>query len=371
MKEAKKKYSASDFAKYHAGEMPAAEMHALEKAALDDPFLAEALEGFAYSKDAEKESIELRDRLEKRITTKDNRKSFSLFDHWWKVAALIVLIGGGGLLFRMLNAPSENALAIREEAARRDSANLVSQLKPDTGHKNENLVLESSPSKSSEEAPVIHPTPSTPDAAQKSKLAQQKKTIEKNHSQEQEESLQEEVVVMNQRKIHSPKSTSSQAEITPLLHSEVSNIKPGINGYVTDSVSRLVARNENGDFNKEVSADKSQAKKLSNASESRGLIRGKVSGVSVSKNVASPAGGLKAFEQYVKDSAHVIKDAEGKKLSGKVLLTFTIDKEGKPSDISVLQSTCKPCEEEAVRLLKEGPVWKGKAGSKASVWIQL
>ncbi len=371
MKEERKKYSASDFAKYHAGEMTPAEMHALEKAALDDPFLAEALEGFAYSKDAAKESSELRDRLEKRINSKDIHKPFSLMDHWWKVAALIVLIGGGALLFRMLNAPSKNSLAFNEESARKDSANLVSQLKSDTGHKNENLVLESSPSKSSEEAPALHPTTSASDATQKRKLVQQKKTIEKEQSQEQKKSLQEEVVVMNQRKINSPKPMMVQSEPTPLLRSEDSIHKPGLNGYVADSVSRLVAVKEKRDFNKEISADKSQVKKLSSASETRESLQGKVSGVSVNKNVAYPVGGLEAFEQYVKDSAHVINDAEGKRLSGKVLLTFTIDKAGKPSGISVLQSSCKPCEEEAIRLLREGPLWQGKKGSRTRVWIQL
>ncbi len=39
-------YSAADIRHYLAGNMTPAEMHALEKAALDDPFLAEAIEGY-------------------------------------------------------------------------------------------------------------------------------------------------------------------------------------------------------------------------------------------------------------------------------------------------------------------------------------
>lgn len=42
-----KSYNAADFQRYFSGAMPPNEMHALEKAALDDPFLAEALEGYA------------------------------------------------------------------------------------------------------------------------------------------------------------------------------------------------------------------------------------------------------------------------------------------------------------------------------------
>ena len=39
-------YSAEDIQKYLQGKLNAAEMHALEKMALDDPFLAEAIEGY-------------------------------------------------------------------------------------------------------------------------------------------------------------------------------------------------------------------------------------------------------------------------------------------------------------------------------------
>ena len=42
-----KKFTASDIEKYHKGQLSAKERHDLEKAALDDPFLADALEGYS------------------------------------------------------------------------------------------------------------------------------------------------------------------------------------------------------------------------------------------------------------------------------------------------------------------------------------
>ena len=42
-------YTSEDFKRYYSGTMTAAERHALEKAALDDPFLADALEGYKFS----------------------------------------------------------------------------------------------------------------------------------------------------------------------------------------------------------------------------------------------------------------------------------------------------------------------------------
>ena len=39
-------YSAADIERYHKGQLTPEEMHAMEKAALDDPFLADAIEGY-------------------------------------------------------------------------------------------------------------------------------------------------------------------------------------------------------------------------------------------------------------------------------------------------------------------------------------
>ena len=56
-------YSASDIERYHAGTMTASERHALEKAALEDPFLADALEGYTYSATAQLDLEKIKARL--------------------------------------------------------------------------------------------------------------------------------------------------------------------------------------------------------------------------------------------------------------------------------------------------------------------
>ena len=42
-----KRFTAADIEKYHKGLLSAKEKNALEKASLDDPFLADALEGYS------------------------------------------------------------------------------------------------------------------------------------------------------------------------------------------------------------------------------------------------------------------------------------------------------------------------------------
>jgi hypothetical protein len=94
-----KLYTADDFKRYHAGTMPAAEMHELEKAALEDPFLADALEGYLNTPSFENDIKELKERLNK----KRNKKIFSISSlaqsGWWRIAALFIIIAGAGYFF--------------------------------------------------------------------------------------------------------------------------------------------------------------------------------------------------------------------------------------------------------------------------------
>jgi hypothetical protein len=46
-------YTAEDILEYLSGKLSPSEMHAMEKAALDDPFLAEAMEGYAGMQEKE------------------------------------------------------------------------------------------------------------------------------------------------------------------------------------------------------------------------------------------------------------------------------------------------------------------------------
>ena len=121
MSEEKKyrKYTAVDIEKYHKGLLSPKEMHELEKAALDDPFLADALEGYgADSVNISKDLPELEKRLEEKISgakvigMTSHRNSFK----WWKVAAAIVIIGGVGYFtFGLLTGKKNNDIAILEK----------------------------------------------------------------------------------------------------------------------------------------------------------------------------------------------------------------------------------------------------------------
>jgi len=112
-----KVYTAADFERYYSGQMSDIEMHALEKSALEDPFLADALEGYGYTKTPVNDVTELRDKFSK----KKNRNQLFFLQNkvWLKVAASIILFAGIGYMIYELNSQkSFLAMSERKEIVR-------------------------------------------------------------------------------------------------------------------------------------------------------------------------------------------------------------------------------------------------------------
>src|SRR5690348_3886263 len=93
-------FTAEDIRRYHEGTLSPAERHALEKAALDDPFLEDALAGYAYTADPAGDLASIRNRLEERLA---KRKVVPLYARsWMKIAAMVLVIAGSGwLVYRL------------------------------------------------------------------------------------------------------------------------------------------------------------------------------------------------------------------------------------------------------------------------------
>lgn len=80
--------------KYLAGELDDRAMHALERQALDDPFLAEALEGYAaHEPDQSAQLADLQQRLEQRVAQSEKGKLRLLYYRWASAAAILVILG--------------------------------------------------------------------------------------------------------------------------------------------------------------------------------------------------------------------------------------------------------------------------------------
>ncbi|MGN6418688.1 MAG: hypothetical protein ACTHMC_14430 [Pseudobacter sp.] len=120
-------YTAADIQRYLGGSMTASEMHAMEKAALEDPFLADAIEGMETAMQAHGETPvntnldELHATIAER--TRPGRKVRAIT--WWRFsAAAVVLIAAGIFVW--------NSFLNKEHESANQIATVQTQTKADT-----------------------------------------------------------------------------------------------------------------------------------------------------------------------------------------------------------------------------------------------
>jgi hypothetical protein len=83
-------YSAEEIQSYLEGRMTPADMHALERAALEDPFLADAIDGYHQSGiKAAKAELDLKLALQDRLTDSNRNQSIPA---WLKIAAAVAVL---------------------------------------------------------------------------------------------------------------------------------------------------------------------------------------------------------------------------------------------------------------------------------------
>ena len=121
-------YSAKDIEQYLSGNMSNAEMHAIEKAALDDPLLSDAIDG--YDAVGKKEWNNALVELKEKIAAAENTPVVSItknsFVRRWRVAAAVLLVGSSiaiAYLFTAKDNAAKEQLATK--AAKKESSDTV------------------------------------------------------------------------------------------------------------------------------------------------------------------------------------------------------------------------------------------------------
>lgn len=84
-----------------------------------------------------------------------------------------------------------------------------------------------------------------------------------------------------------------------------------------------------------------------------------------------PKIGWKAYRKYLKDSLRRPSDDECSKSKGTVEVTFHIDKEGVPYDFVIGKSLCPSADAEATRLVKEGSLWTCESYKRMKVEVKF
>jgi hypothetical protein len=448
-----KSFSAADIERYYKGLLSPKERHALEKAALDDPFLADALEGFpSAGVNLSADITDLKNRLanrveqEKPIMIGGAGSSFP----WLRAAAIIILIAGGGLLvyqFAFNNkkggslavtnnkkpevkpqVPVDSIPAAQPGAIIPGTESLVtttpqngrtvylrdshvvgstlankSKLLGDSGYTESTVFNKVSTIKT--DAPEIPRTiPARTDSAEaftlndvsvnrgevKDKVIDLKKDNNTTPSGVFDRDNAKFKSVAGNRKMTDDQFRSNifrgrvtDADNNGLPFARVTNMDDNVGTYADargyfnmlspDTVLTVQVRSNgfndnniqlrNGVPNNQVimQEDKSLKEVVVNQSKPNADPR-RARNSNVVLEEPEPADGWDNYDTYISNNLNVPEEYKVKPSSqAEVEISFEVDKNGEPVNIRVEKSLCAKCDQEAIRLIKEGPKWKRKA----------
>ena len=91
-----------------------------------------------------------------------------------------------------------------------------------------------------------------------------------------------------------------------------------------------------------------------------------------SYEASAPINGNSTFKKYIKENLTYPSQATNAGIRGKVVLLFNVDSTGSPIDIEIKKSLGYGCDEEAIRLLRDGPKWtQGTIAKKNTISIKF
>ena len=112
----------------------------------------------------------------------------------------------------------------------------------------------------------------------------------------------------------------------------------------------------------EVPVDTSRTMLIAMNEDQKGLSEVVVVGHGVNKkankdNTPQPVDGKRKYLKYLKKNLVRPTDETCAQVKGKVVLTFLVNRDGRPFHIKVKKSLCESSDKEAIRLVQEGPDW--------------
>lgn len=424
-----------DIIKYKNGQLTAGEMHALEKKALSDPFLADALEGLdtISSENLTKDITDLNQKILKPKTI--------LFTPW-RIAAGVILIAASIIVFYQLpkepktialqkekpsapaKGPNEDSIAeaqkekafqaekVASEKAEQKAKGLIADREKEK-HKQAELdknavatntapkteiakpleekqvevadaEISSAPEKKSEEIktePKEAPVSIAMQPVQQELVKDEDSKKEKASSRARKFAAKSEVA----SGVAVGASAANPKRITGKVTSaDDGSPLPGVNvivagttqGTVTDTQGNfsLQSSSENqklvfsfiGLEAQEIDIEGKDRVDVSLKTDASQLSEVVVTGYSVAKRdddaepdvkSASPVGGMRAYNKYLDASVRYPQQALENNIKGKVKVEFSVKADGSLDDYKVVKSLGYGCDEEVIRLIKEGPRW--------------
>jgi outer membrane biosynthesis protein TonB len=428
-------YTAEDIEKYFSGRLLPAQMHAMEKAALDDPFLAEAMEGYAVMKNEPWHSQlnNLRTKFEEKKGTNTLVVPVTKSFKWWKAVAAILVIATGGWLTYLFtkSASTEDNKTIAITSLKKDSADTALNSIADAGliSSQDTIVLTEKNARppiaqvkiSQAESKLIEPTP-------KATTQYPKKNTEADDNQNQKAGESNAVVALapaeknialapvakgqelNNDGFQNSNQAATKKEVvfnhtfnaevigpdkTPLSFANILVTSENVGTYAdvkgkfrllsSDSVLTVKVRAagyspRNVQLNSGAAQNTIVLDEQQVAAEDIIKLNSKVK-----KNTATnrramlldtvlnvePADGWSNYSSYLNNNLSPSDEILQNNIHGEVEVTFDVLSNGAVSNVNIAKSLCGDCDKEALRIIKEGPQWKIKDSKKKNGKIKI
>lgn len=428
--------------RYWSGEMTNAERYALEKAALEDPFLADAMEGYANQHDLHMKA-DLAD-LQSRFTDKAVEKEQAPVvpmkkTNWLRYAAVgLFTIGIAALIFK-LNSGGEPTKEIAQvDLVKKDTVlspttdtlkkgrfdvdssknqwttdNQVNSVNTNLAKTDQSTRLTNDQANVKDDykakpAPIVTVlTFNEPKAKKESVgnnavgetndyIAQADSAIFKFNTTTEKANSNQEIVsnngLANNRraqnlfrgrvldnsgqalpfakiKINDQLSTYTDASGNFILVSSDTTMTIEVKsvGYVANQTN-LFNRVDN---NVQLQEDKIANTQVIATNTNNYRTKRKSAMRSEIDDAPQPQDGWTNYDAYLANNIDVEKQPALQKIKGEVEVEVEVNAEGAVVNAAVTKSLCEKCDAEALRLVKEGPKWKGKKGRKAKVLVRF
>ena len=393
------------------------EAHRLEKESMQDPFLADAMDGYNQVEGNHEQRIE---KLRMQVSAHSAKKK-NTYAITWSIAACLIIGFGISSYFLFLKKSMTDEVFIAEESV---STKLAEPAAPLTPAIPATPTVPATPQKEIALATTKVKTDSTPVSEITARQANKKDMIAKIQATSQPQqgtppvatmpvmeevseetaALQEVIATMDTFESESDKKMklAKVATILPqknMIKGRVTNEKgePLIGASVTYKGTNIgTITNMNGEFSLvkkddkkrltaqfigydpvEIRVDTSRTMLIAMNENKQALNEVVVVGYGAKKNKKSvtagtvvkgneqankditpqPVIGKRKFQKYLKENLVRPTDEKCAQVKGKVVLTFLVNKEGRPFSIKVKESLCESSDKEAIRLIQEGPDW--------------
>ena len=387
------------------------EAHRLERESMQDPFLADAMDGYSQVEGNHEQRIEkLRMQVSAHSAKKKNTRAIT-----WSIAACLAIGFGVSSYFLFLKKSMTDEVFIAKESV---SSKLAEPAIPPTPAIPATPTVPATPQKEIALATAKVKTDSTPVSEITARQADKKDMIAKIQATSQPQqgvpvmeevseetaALQEVVATMDTFESESDKKMklAKVATILPqknMIKGRVTDEKgePLIGASVTYKGTNIgTITNMNGEFSLvkkddkkrltaeyigynpvEIRIDTNRTMLIAMNENKQALNEVVVVGYGAKKNKKSttlesdakvkeqtekeitpqPVIGKRSYQKYLKE--HLVRPTDEKcaQVKGKVVLTFLVNKEGRPFYIKVKESLCESADKEAIRLIQEGPDW--------------